>query len=634
MNPAATESYAVLGHGSSLLNMAGHCAGALIFGIFLVLLARDRAGSRLRGRGLTFAAAGLAFAWNLGALALIAMSPGWPKISSAVDFLSFGSLSLLAPVLLHISLNHRCPLAAAGYLVGAVAVGLHLVEALLHRPQFHVYALGLMAAGLGAVILASVVHLVASRTSDRQGLVRRVLGTALLLIFIGTYVHLGLDHGARTWSNELVLHHASVPLALFLILHNHRFVLLDALIRFCANVVLAALFTFAALKLIQAGSGSSAVPGTVTSQGVLALGVCLLLLLFALARERLQELLTRIVFRRGDSAAVAQELRSKAAGLGEERAYLSWALEYIARFMHSDGIRTASEELAAELQSSNLTAPALGADLPALRKPLEDLGVEAIVPLRFSGAEVLFLLLGRRRGGQLYLSEDLKHLGQFVAIVADRVRAVREAELRRLAVRAELRALQAQINPHFLFNALNTLYGLVPRDAPAAREMVASLADVFRYFLRNEETTIPLEEELRIVEAYLRIEALRLGAKLRQEIRVDSEALRVPIPILSIQPLVENAVKHGIASNTAGGLVRLEAHVSAAGLNILVEDTGPGFRPGGPDAKPGAGVGLQNVARRLRLTYGPDADLRIESGPNGTAVRFTVPVEQGVAAAL
>ena len=626
MNSAATESFAVLGHGSSLLNMAGHCAGALIFGIFLVLLARDRAGSRLRGSGLAFAAAGLAFAWNLGALSLIAMSPGWPEIRATVEFLSFSSLSLLAPVLLHLSLNHRCPLAVAGYLVGAVAVGLHLVEALLRRPEFHVYALGLMAVGLGAVILVSGFHLVASRTSDRQRLVRHVLGIAMLLIFIGTYVHLGLDRGAHNWSHELILHHASVPLALFIILHNHRFVLLDALIRFCANVLLAALFAFAALRLIQAPSGSLAATHTMTGQGVLALGLCLLLLLFAIARERLQRLLTLIVFRRGDSLAVAQELRSKAAGLKEEPAYLSWASDHIARFMHSERIRTASQELAAGLQSSSIAAPALCTDLPALRKPLEDLGVEAIVPVRFSGAEVLFLLLGRRRGGQPYLSEDLKHLGQFAAIVADRVRTLREVELRRLADRAELRALQAQINPHFLFNALNTLYGLVPRQASAAREMVVNLADIFRYFLRNEETTIALEEELRIVEAYLRIETLRLGAKLRREIRVDAEALRVPIPILSIQPLVENAVKHGIASKTAGGLVRLEAHVSAGKLDILVEDTGPGFRPDGPDAKPGAGVGLQNVARRLRLTYGPDADLRIETGPNGAAVRFTIPL--------
>jgi two-component system LytT family sensor kinase len=632
MNSAVTESYAVLGHGSSLLNMAGHCTGALIFGIFLFLLARDRAGSRLRGSGLAFAAAGLAFAWNLGALVLIAMPPGWPRTSSAVEFLSFGSLSLLAPVLLHLSLNHRCPLAVAGYVVGAAAVGLHLVEAVLDRPEFHVYALALMAIGLGAVTLLSAVHLAASGASDRRGLLRQMLGTAFLFVFIGTYVHLGLDHGAHTWSNELVLHHASVPLALFIILHNHRFVLLDALIRFCANVVLAGLATFACLMLIRGASVSFGGGSAVMTQGVQALGIFLLLLLFALARERLQKLLTQIVFRRADSSALAQDLRSKAADLKDEPAYLSWALDRIAAFMHSDRIRTGSEDLASRLHSSGILAPALSTDLPDLRKPLEDLGVEAIVPLRLSGGEVFFLLLGRRRGGRPYLSEDLNHLGHFATIVADQVQAFREAELRRLADHAELRALQAQINPHFLFNALNTLYGLVPRQAAEAREMVVNLADVFRYFLRNEETTIPLEEELRIVQAYLRIETLRLGTKLRTEIRVDSEALRVPIPILSIQPLVENAVKHGVAPHTQGGLVRLAVRASAGGVNILVEDSGAGFGAGGPGAESGAGVGLLNVARRLRLTYGPDADLRIESGPQGTAISFTVPAPRVVAA--
>ncbi len=632
MSSAVTESYAVLGHGSSLLNMAGHCTGALIFGIFLYLLARDRAGSRLRGSGLAFAAAGLAFAWNLGALVLIAMPAGWPRTSSAVEFLSFGSLSLLAPVLLHLSLNHRCPLAVAGYVVGAAAVCLHLIEVVLDRPAFHVYALTLMAIGLGAVTLLSAVHLAISRTSDRRGLLRQMLGTGLLFIFVGTYVHIGLEHGAHTWSNELALHHASVPLALFIILHNHRFVLLDALIRFCANALLAGIVTFACLALLRAASISFTGESTVMSQGVRALGICLLLLLFALARERLQKLLTRIVFRRGDSAAVAQELRLRAADLKDEPAYLVWALDRIAAFMRSERIQTDSEELTGRLLASGIVAPALSSDLPELRKPLEDLGVEAIVPLRFSGSEVLFLLLGRRRGGQPYLSEDLSHLGRLANIIAEQVQAFREAELRRLADRAELRALQAQINPHFLFNALNTLYGLVPRQAAEAREMVVNLSDVFRYFLRNEETTIRLEEELRIVEAYLQIETLRLGPKLRTEIEVDSEALRVPIPILSIQPLVENAVKHGVAPHTEGGVVRLLVRSLAGGVEVLVEDSGGGFESGRPGSTSGAGVGMQNVARRLRLTYGPPADLRIESGPKGTAVRFTVPAAQAVAA--
>lgn len=628
MNSLSAGGFAVLGHGSSLLNMAGHSAGVLVFGTFLFLLARDRAGSRLRGNGLRFAAAGLALAWNLGALMLIALSPGWPGLVPAIELFSFCSLSLLAPVLLHLSLNHRCPLAVAGYLVGGAAVCLHLVEAILHRREFHAYSLVLMVAGFGSVTLVSAIHLARAGTSDRRTPVRQLLGTVFLLIFIGTYVHVGLEHGTHAWPTELILHHASIPLALLIILHNHRFVLLDALIRFGTNAIFAGLFTFVCLTLFQTASVSFAGESPALNQGLRILGLSALLLLFALARESLQRLLTRIVFRRGDPAAEAQELRSKAADLKEEPAYLSWALDRIALFMHSDRIQIGHGDLILKLQASGIVAPTLCVDVPELRRPLEDLRAEVVIPLCLSGSEVFFSLLGRRRGGQPYLSEDLRHLGQFATIVADQVQTFRESELRRLAVHAELRALQAQINPHFLFNALNTLYGLVPRQAEKAREMVVNLSNVFRYFLRNERTTIALEEELRIIEAYLEIETLRLGAKLRREIQVDPKALRIPILILSIQPLVENAVKHGVASNTEGGLVRLVVSLSPRGVNVLVEDTGAGEETDGPVLSTGAGIGLQNVARRLRLTYGPDADLRIERGPAGTAVSFTVPLAQ------
>lgn len=612
MNPLSTGGYAVLGHGSSLLNMAGHCAGALLFGIFLLLLARDRAGARLRGSGLAFAAAGLAFVWNAGALFLIAAAPRPSGFASAIEILSFSSLSLLAPVLLHLTLNHRCPLAIAGYLTGAVAIALHLAEVILRRPEYHLYALALMAIGLGGVTLLSAFHLIGANRSNRQNRLRDLLGTGLLLVFVGSYVHLGLAHGSHTWFTELVMHHASVPLALLIILNNHRFVLLDALIRFCANVALAVLFTLPCLELRE--------------RRLLAPGICLSLLLFALARERVQKVLTRIVFRRGDVAALSHELRSKAAEFHEETEYLGWAMDRIAGFMRAERIRTIPEELASKMLASDLAGPVLTAHWPELRRPLEDLSVEVTVPLRFSAAETGWLLLGRRRGGQPYLSEDLRHLAHFSSVLADQVRASRESELQQLAVRAELRALQAQINPHFLFNALNTLYGLVPRQAAEARQTVANLADLFRYFLRHEDTTIPLEQELRIIEAYLQIESLRLGGKLRTEIQVDPEALRISIPLLSIQPLVENAVRHGIGATPAGGSVRLEARVAAGGLTIAVSDTGPGFA--NLASKPGAGVGLQNVGRRLKLAYGPSAGLQIDSGPGDTVVRFTVPVSQ------
>jgi two-component system, LytTR family, sensor kinase len=205
------------------------------------------------------------------------------------------------------------------------------------------------------------------------------------------------------------------------------------------------------------------------------------------------------------------------------------------------------------------------------------------------------------------------------------VERFRAEELRRLASQAELRALQAQINPHFLFNALNTLYGTIDRRSHDARRMVLNLADIFRYFLQGDRAFIPLSEELRIIEAYLEIEALRLGDRLKTEVIVDDAARSEMIPILSIQPLVENAVKHGVSMKQGPGRVCLRANMTEAGLRITVEDTGNGFDVSSSEPQNGAGVGLQNVRRRLTLCYGPSADLNIRSNTNGTVVTFLIP---------
>ncbi len=231
------------------------------------------------------------------------------------------------------------------------------------------------------------------------------------------------------------------------------------------------------------------------------------------------------------------------------------------------------------------------------------------------------MLLGRRSGGRRYLSEDLHALARAASQIVEHLEQYRESEMRRLVAQAELRALQSQIHPHFLFNALNTLYGIIPREAKGARETVLNLADIFRYFLETGKQFLPLEEELHIVKAYLDVERWRLGAKLRVEIDVAEDAMRVPIPILSIQPLVENAIRHGIAPKPDGGLVRIAASIDAAGaLRVAVRDTGGGFKP-----KEKSGVGLDNVSRRLQLCYGSEARLKIDSSEHGSEVSFLAP---------
>jgi LytS/YehU family sensor histidine kinase len=309
----------------------------------------------------------------------------------------------------------------------------------------------------------------------------------------------------------------------------------------------------------------------------------------------------------------------------DETDFLEWATGELAQFMSTDRVEQIPEgRLAGMFQGADLPFPAPASDVPSLRDSPGFEWVEAVVPLRLTHTDVRYVLLGRRRGGRRYLSEDLQSLSRLSTVILEQVERNRNLEMQRLVSQAELRALQSQINPHFLFNALNTLYGIIPRDASGARKTVLNLAEIFRYFLQSERTFIRLAEELEIVKAYLDIERLRLGPRLQVELEVDDDALPILIPVLSIQPLVENAIKHGLSANPGAGLLRLRAQVLDDELRICVEDTGGGMHNGA--TQPGAGIGLSNVKRRLQLCFGPDADILIESSPLGTKVQFGIPL--------
>jgi len=272
--------------------------------------------------------------------------------------------------------------------------------------------------------------------------------------------------------------------------------------------------------------------------------------------------------------------------------------------------------------ATDLHAPMLADAVPALRSSPKWSWTEAIVPLRRGPGDLQLILLGSRHGGQRYLSEDLDALGRTSAEISERVEALRNQEMNRLVSQAELRALQSQINPHFLFNALNTLFGSIPREAPEARHMVLNLADIFRYFLQSERTYVPLSREMQIVRAYLEVEQLRLGDRLRVELQVDEAALDVPVPVLSVQPLVENAIKHGVAPSAEGGYVRVKVQLRLNELRIYVENSGTS----NPDVASGTGVGLRNVRRRLEICYGSGASLDLAFNVERTTAEISIPM--------
>jgi LytS/YehU family sensor histidine kinase len=200
-----------------------------------------------------------------------------------------------------------------------------------------------------------------------------------------------------------------------------------------------------------------------------------------------------------------------------------------------------------------------------------------------------------------------------------------EAEKWRLQLsmrEAELRALRSQLNPHFLFNSLNSLRGLIGEDPVRAREAMGGLAAFLRYTIQLSRTSMTtLEQELEATQHYLELEAVRFESRLRYAVEVDERARDHPIPPMLIQTLVENAIKHGISPLPEGGAVRVEARRRSDSLHVRVTNTGRL-----EERREGLGVGLKNSLERLRLVFGDGVRLELEqTGPDEVRCDVIIP---------
>ncbi|HVT60068.1 MAG TPA: histidine kinase [Thermoanaerobaculia bacterium] len=268
------------------------------------------------------------------------------------------------------------------------------------------------------------------------------------------------------------------------------------------------------------------------------------------------------------------------------------------------------------------------ASVPAFARAREDFA--AAIPQTAAAAGLLYLL----NAAVYYLIFALESAGQ-----AER----RELDQRLVAREAELRALKAQLDPHFLFNSLNTVSALTGSDPQAARKVTILLAEFLRRSLRaGNHETIPLAEELALVGAYLAVERARFGERLRVEQTIDETSQDCATPPLILQPLVENAVRHGIAQLLEGGAIRIEARQVATGngprLLLAVENPCDPTESGERDARGattsrGEGVGLANVEARLRACFGPEGRVRITALPGSFRVELAMPACRHPAAA-
>src|ERR1700682_4844349 len=370
-------------HAPLIVNAIGHLAGAIVFGIFLVLALRGAAGRRARENWLSVASAGLAWIWNAVSFTSLVLTSGTARL--ALEAVSFSSLSLLPAVLLHLSLNGKFRIiAATGYLLSMVATTMHLCERLLPATYLHRWALWVITVGFGVLTLISAVRVLVQGGKETRGRTSQLLASMCLLLFVVTFSHFGAGHPPRPWSTELLVHHAGIPVALLILLQDYRFVFLDAFVRFLANVFLAALLAFAGIRLAVTLAPEDGSSHPLENTFFVA-GLCGLLILFAYLRGIVQRWFTMAVFCPSRIDGAVEELRSKAVEIRNEGAYLKWAAERLASVTGTQRFEILEFETSQDRSGSamrNLDYPSLSEDEPWMRRDARWNWAEAVVPIR------------------------------------------------------------------------------------------------------------------------------------------------------------------------------------------------------------------------------------------------------------
>ena len=622
-----------------LVDVLGYLTGIALYVMLAAMVWRERSseGTPLlarRGR-LPLATGVCGLIWNAGALAALTIELGHSdaNVSLLLAF-AFSALGFLPAVVVHSLLQGRETAARRGAVVPiiATAYGLSAIASLLQisaalggsqvpsRPALWVVTIGF------GVLTGSLLLITREQSSRRRG-----LWVAALALFAVTAVHFGRHVGNESWWVELVAHHASLLLALAILLQDYRFALADLFLKNAIALLLLMGLALAALAGVLVPLLRWQVDGTLDPRAlVLMLATWIgTAILFPWLRQAAAWLVDHLVLNRPDYDAALTALGRELDGATVETAVLSALGESVERALGA----TTTAVMNDPLPETNGWIVLSGAQLRSL---MADGPVTALVRVRTVEAPHMAIGIGPLASGRRLLSDDLRWLEAAARLAARRLDAMRvtqervdrqltEQAMRRLATEQELRALRAQLNPHFLFNALTTIGYLIRHAPERALETLLRLTSVLRVLLRRSNVDFSsLQDELEFVRSYLEIEHARFEERLRVAIDVPEDTLDLAVPTLLLQPLVENAVKHGIAARRAGGDIRLSARRRAQALWIAVEDSGAGFDVAA--AMAGTGVGLSSVRDRLRVHYGALATLEIHSTPgHGTRVELVLP---------
>jgi two-component system, LytTR family, sensor kinase len=615
---------------AALVHLLGFLAGIALYAMLGVMTLRSGRGAAT-GRTydrIPLATSCLGLLWNAGALVIYGTRDLGGAPNAWFEAAAFAALGFLPAVVVHSSLQAQERRSARALIVAAYALStagafLQLRAVLAHEDIPSPLALSMLTAGYIAVI--ALLALLAPK-SPRAGW---TLTAVALAAFAVMALHLQRHTaGAEGVPIELVGHHASLPLALVILYQDYRFALADIFLKrvltLLAVVLLAGLlYAFVAVPVVlpnlAADKGASwAVSALIALWVVTALA-------YPFLERAISRFVDRIVLRRADYEKVRADVATTIAELVSSSEVLDAVCARIAPAMSARAVSWSpiAEARAGRAQATSLVTTARGG--------------EAIVTVPTADAPSYQLAVSELTGGRRLLSGDLALLETLGLLAARRIDAVRvnderhrrdlrEREIVQLAAEAELSALRAQLNPHFLFNTLTTIGQLIQEAPPRALDTLYKLTGLLRAVLkRSDGGFVTLGEEIEIVRTYLAIEGARFEERLTVRIEVPESLATLPVPPLVLQPLAENAVKHGIAPQRAGGSVEVKAEVDRDMLALTVTDSGAVVPAAELERRRGAGIGLSNLERRLERYYGDAASLSIQSSTElGTVVRVRI----------
>ena len=681
-------------HIAALVNLLGFITGAVLYAMLLAMLLRatrvasdDQANSGavqqeyLSTRRLLLASAVLGLLWNLGALVIYGVrdwSIGHP--APWFDAAVFTSLGFLPAVVVHsvlragvgrIERSGAWMIITAAYSLSSCAALLLFYSAIKHRVAPSITALQVLTFGFGALTVALLIY------ARRSPVWKRALWVVALSVFAVSALHISRHTtGAHPWFIELIGHHASLPLVIAMLYQDFRFALADIFLkRALALVALVSvasgLYVLTVAPLLRLRDGN----GDLDTRAVGALlGLWMATaLIYPWLRRVIAWFVDVVVLRRADYQELRDELALVASSSEETGKMLDEVCLRLSRAFTANEVRWLEVEKVekphttternfvlpsevvrlAEQENGAISSP--DSRFVRLRRPAATLLIPTHDPPRYT------VIIGELSGGRQLLSDDISLLDSVAIMLARRIDAIRvahercernlrEQEFSKLATEAELRALRAQLNPHFLFNALTTISYLIQTAPERALDTLMRLSGLLRFVLSAPTGGLTtLGEELDLIESYLAIERARFEERLRVRIDVPVELRKLQIPPLVLQPLVENAIKHGIAPTATGGDMIVTARIESgrageresgrAGeakqnlsaptlplshsptlLCISIKDTGAGVSEINLKQGRKRGVGLANVERRLECFYGQDASLKLTSVTGGGTI--------------